>query len=171
MLDFDHTSQSIHSQHTFTYACVCWPTAFNALTLLAGQQEGHPACKKTEWWGAGMVVCSEWGADLHMAQLIPLPLTVSCFTRIQIGFAFLVPAYPVSPRQRAVKRVHMCVCVLTCWPGLFLGCLVCDLWTSRGLPERNFWDYRIINLHGPDAFYVSVCIGCIGVLQSFICED
>ena len=43
----------------------------------------HPACKKTEWWGAGMVICLERGAGLHTAQLMPLPLTVSCF---QIGF-------------------------------------------------------------------------------------
>ena len=39
-----------------------------------------------EWWGAGVVICLEWGADLHMAQLMPLPLTVSCFSEIQIGF-------------------------------------------------------------------------------------
>jgi len=38
------------------------------LTLLVGQQEGHPACKKTEWWGTGVVVCLEQGADLHIAQ-------------------------------------------------------------------------------------------------------
>ena len=60
------------------------------LTLLVGRQEGHPACKKTERWGAGMVICLERGADLHMAQLMPPPLTVSCFSKIQIGFAFLV---------------------------------------------------------------------------------
>ena len=47
--------------------------------LLVGRQEGHPACKKTEWWGAGMVICLERGADLHLAQLMPLPLTVSWF--------------------------------------------------------------------------------------------
>ena len=55
-----------------------------------------------------MVICLERGADLHMAQLMPLPLTVSCFSKIQIGFAFLVPADPDSPWQRAVKWV--CVC-------------------------------------------------------------
>jgi len=55
-----------------------------------------------------MVICQERGADLHMAQLMPLPLTVSCFSNIQIGFTFLVPAHPGSPGQRAVKRV--CVC-------------------------------------------------------------
>ena len=41
---------------------------------------------KTEWWDAGMVIFLERGADLHMAQLMPLPLTVSCFSKIQIGF-------------------------------------------------------------------------------------
>ena len=46
--------------------------AFSALTLLVGRQEGHPACKKTEWWDAGVVICLERGADLHMAQLMPL---------------------------------------------------------------------------------------------------
>jgi len=81
---------------------------FSALMLLAGQQEGHPAWKKTGWWGAGVVICLERGADLHMAQLMPLPLTVSCFSKIQISFTFLVPAHLGSPGQRAVKRV--CVC-------------------------------------------------------------
>ena len=57
-----------------------------------------------------MVICLERGADLHMAQLMPLPLTVSCFTKIQIGFTFLVPAHLVSPGKMAVKWV--CVCVL-----------------------------------------------------------
>jgi len=77
--------------------------AFSALTLLVGRQEGHPACKKTERWGVGTVICLELGADLHMAQLMPLPLSVSCFSEIQIGFTFLVPAHPGSPGKRAVK--------------------------------------------------------------------
>ena len=56
----------------------------SALMLLVGWQEGHPACKKLEWWGTGMVICLERDADLHMAQLMPLPLTVSCSSKIQI---------------------------------------------------------------------------------------
>jgi len=48
------------------------------LTLLVGRQEGHPACKNL----SGGV----------LAQLMPLLLTVSCSSKIQIGFAFLVPA-------------------------------------------------------------------------------
>ena len=83
-------------------------SSFSALTLLVGWQEGHPA---SEWWGAGVVVCLEQGADLHMAQLMPLPLTVSCFSKIRIGFTFLVPAHLGSPGKRAVKRVCVCVCV------------------------------------------------------------
>ena len=61
-----------------------------------------------------MVICLERGADLHMAQRIPLPLTVYCFSKIQIRFTFLVPAHPGSPRQTAVKRVCVCVCVCVC---------------------------------------------------------
>jgi len=61
--------------------------AFSALTLLVGRQEGIQPVK-TEWWGTGMVICLERDADLHMAQLMPVPLTVSCFSKIQIGFTF-----------------------------------------------------------------------------------
>jgi len=60
-----------------------------------------------------VVICLERDADLHLAQWMPLPLTVSCFSKIQIGFSFLIPAHPgspTSPGQRAVKRV--CVCVV-----------------------------------------------------------
>jgi len=79
--------------------------------LLVGRQEGHLACKKTEWWGAGVDIFLEQGANLHMAQLMPLPLTVSCYSKIQIAFTFLVPAHPGSPGQRAVKWVSVCVYV------------------------------------------------------------
>jgi len=68
-----------------------------------------------------MVIYLERVSDLHMAQLMPLPLTVSCFSKIQIGFTFLVPAHLVSPGKRAVKWVcvyiyyippdRMCKCV------------------------------------------------------------
>ena len=65
-----------------------------------------------------MVICLERGADLHMAQLMPLPLTVSCFRKIQIGFSFLVPAHSGSPGKRAVKgpraRARVRACVRAC---------------------------------------------------------
>jgi len=57
-----------------------------------------------------MVICLEQGADLHMAQLMPLPLAVSCFSKIQISFTFLVLAHPGSPLKKAVKSV--CVCIM-----------------------------------------------------------
>jgi len=50
-----------------------------------------------------MVICLERGADLHMAQLMPLPLTLSCSSKIQIGFTFLVLAYPGCPGKEAIK--------------------------------------------------------------------
>ena len=81
--------------------------AFSAVTLLVGRQEGHPACKKTEWWGAGVVICLELSSDLHVAQLMPLPLTVSCFSKIQIGLTFLVLAHLGSPRK---GPLNVCVC-------------------------------------------------------------
>ena len=81
--------------------------AFSALTLLVGQQEGHPACKKLSveelaWLSAwSKVQTCIWPSWCHCHSL-------SCFSKIQIGFDFLVPAHPGSPGQRAVKRV--CVC-------------------------------------------------------------
>jgi len=50
-----------------------------------------------------VVICLGQGAGLHMAQLIPLQLTVSCSSKIQIGFTFLVPAHPGCPGKEAVK--------------------------------------------------------------------
>ena len=61
-----------------------------------------------------MVICLERGADLHMAQLMLLPLTVACSTKIQIGFTFLVPAHLGSPGKRALKRVCVCIEPLPC---------------------------------------------------------
>ena len=55
-----------------------------------------------------MAICLEQGAGLHMAQLMPLPLTVSCFSKIQIGFTSLVPAHPGSPGKKG--SLNWCVC-------------------------------------------------------------
>jgi len=87
--------------------------AFSALTLLVGRQEGHLACKKLEWCGASVAICLERSADLHTTQLMPVPLTISSFSEIQIGFTFLVPAHPGSPGQRAVKWMGVCDICLT----------------------------------------------------------
>ena len=71
-----------------------------------------------------MVICLERSADLHTDQLMPLPLTVSCFSKIQIGFTFLVPAHPGSPGQRAVKCV--CVCTGIVMPSRYMTCNISD---------------------------------------------
>ena len=96
--------------------CEVWCTfsvtllsALSALTPLVGWQEGHPACKN--WVLGCWRGCLQRGADLHMAQLMPLLLNVSCFSKIPVGFTFLILAHPSSPRQRAVEWV--CVCVVS----------------------------------------------------------
>jgi len=69
-----------------------------------------------------MVICLEQDADLHMAQLMPLPLTVSCFSKIQIGFTFPIPAHLGSPGKEPLNGC-VCVCVLhyTCLTASFPG--------------------------------------------------
>jgi len=110
--------------NVFLHRCISPPPPMPSVLWhcwLGGRKGIRPV--KTEWWGACMVICLERCADLHMARLIPLPLTVSCFTKIQIGFTFLVPVHPDTPGHRGVKRV--CVCALgrrparRCrqWPG------------------------------------------------------
>jgi len=63
-----------------------------AFSALVGRQEGHPACKKQS---GGVLV---W---------------LTCFSKIQIGFTFLVPAHLDSPGKRAVKRVCVGVCCVS----------------------------------------------------------
>jgi len=67
-----------------------------------------------------VVICLKRDAKMHAAQLMPMPLTVSCFSKIQIVFTFLVPAHPGIPGQRAAKRVCVCVCVCVCF---VMGCV------------------------------------------------
>jgi len=81
--------------------------AFSALTLLAGLQEGHPACKKT---------------------------VVGCFSKIQIGFTFLVQAHPGSPGQRAIKRVCACVYAVR-----YNNHNNCSITTNVPLIRKNSW--------------------------------
>ena len=88
-------------------------------------------CKKTERWGAGVVICLEQGADVHMVQLMPLPLTVSCFSKIQIGFTFLVPTDPGSPGRRVVK-----------WSAIVQSCCVHPCEVVRQCPVLQFQSTR-----------------------------
>ena len=88
----------------FIFILVCKIFAFNALMLSVGRQEGHPACKKTEWWDSGMVICLRWGAyGLADATATLAPVNADWF--YQNGSAFLVPAYPGCPGKKAVERI------------------------------------------------------------------
>jgi len=78
---------------------------------------------KNKWWGAGMVICLERGADLHMAQLMPLPLTASSFSKIQMLLPFWYQLTRAVPDK-----------------GPLNGCMYVHLWTqlnSIGERERD----------------------------------
>jgi len=86
------------------YLGMCFYVAFAALTLMVRQQEGHLACENLS--GGVLVWLSVWDElQICMALLMPLPLTVFCFSKIQIGFTFLVLAYLGCPIQRAINWV------------------------------------------------------------------
>jgi len=89
-----------------------------------------------------MVIWLERGADLHMAQMMPLPLTVSCFSKIQIGFTFLVPAYPGGPGKRAIKRVCIFVCYL--YILIFMHCMEQVLTLLFSIHTASL--YRVVTL-------------------------
>ena len=108
--------------------------SFSALMLLDGRQERHPACNKVCWHGYLS------GATRRLVYG-PADSTVSCFSKIQISFTFLVPAHLGSPVKRAVK--WMCVCVSIC---LYVHVFVCsqpfsDWFASSGLPVYQFAIY------------------------------
>ena len=92
---------------------------------LGGKKDIRPA-KKTEWWGAGMVICLERGADLHMAQVMPLPLTVPCFSICRLALPFWYRLTWVVSDKRLLNGcvcvcVFVCVCVCVCvcvWVGV-----------------------------------------------------
>jgi len=78
---------------------------FDAVGWAAGRASG---LYKTEWWGTGMVICLEQGADLHMAQLMPLPLTVSL---APVKFRLVLPFwYQLTRVVREKGPLNVCVC-------------------------------------------------------------
>jgi len=85
-----------------------------------------------------MVICLERDADLHMAQLMRLPRTVSCFRKIQIGFTLLVPAHPGGPGQRAVKRMCVCVCVCVLKIVVIMVIIILTYHNDNGVTLQSF---------------------------------
>jgi len=127
-----------------------------------------------------MVICLEQGADLHITQLMPLPLTVSCFSKIQIGFAFLVPAHPGSPGKGAIKRVCVCVCVyhilcglcnmshvvlsICCWPDLSSksASAALALLSVDGTDRRTLNHFMILTVYCVYTVYCLQCFDTVG---------
>ena len=81
--------------------------AFSALTLLVGHQEEHPACQKTEWWGAGVVICLDWEYEMQMiciwSSWCHCHLIISCFIKIQIGLTFCCQLTQVVLEKRPLN--------------------------------------------------------------------
>jgi len=89
-----------------------------------------------------VVICLERDADLHTAQLMPLSLTVSCFSKIQIGFTFLVPAHLGSPRKGPLNG---CVCVSETGLQANTSNLIIDVTRKVGVcgsGSVKLWDVR-----------------------------
>ena len=128
--------------------CRCW---------LGGRKGIRPV--KTEWWGAGVDIYLERGANLHTTQLMPLPFTVSCFSKIQIGFTFLVPPHPGSPGQRALKRV----CVMTSRPHR----RVLPLVSHFEYIDHRAWDPGFYQIHGFFGPYTSLSETATGSVHPF----
>jgi len=108
--------------HSFSASSALFQFCSNMLQITKSDPENIynyfakpvPPVFRHKWWDAGMVICLERGANLHMAQLMLLPLTVSCFSKIQIGFTFLVPAHQGSPGKRVVCQTTALHFLLPC---------------------------------------------------------
>ena len=83
---------TVADRHLFALLYYHYHFAFSALTLLVGRQEGHPACKKTEWWDVGVVVWDEV-QTLNIAQQMPLLLTISCSSKSRLVLTCLVSPF------------------------------------------------------------------------------
>jgi len=116
---------SSHNHQVQTGSCLCdlglvckalyCLQCFDTVGWAAGRASG---LQKTEWWGTCMVICLERDADLHMAQLMPLPLNVSCFSKIQTG---LPSWYRLTQVVLDKGPLNGCVCVCACVQGTLLN--------------------------------------------------
>ena len=136
--------------------CVCGRLfglqCFDAVGWAAGRASG---LKKTEWWGAGVVICLERGADLHVAQLMPLPLTVSCFSKIQIGLHFWYRLARLVPKKGPLNGC-VCVCACACARACACACAcacVCGQLFSEYLPPESRCELQSASQGGADDAY------------------
>jgi len=149
-------------------------TDFSALTLLVGRQEEHPACKKIEWRGAGMVICLKWGSgadDLHMVQLMPMPPNYRLLHYNPDRFNLSGAGLLGLSRKKAVKQVSMMVFCHGCfelramavdWQGpslcynIFSFDFIQLLWTCVTNGEHNERKAKRVRR----AYHVYVCQVC-----------
>ena len=122
------STSTLHTAHTHTWQVCnshlqccqqCCLQCFDAVGWAAGRPSG--LYRVVRCW-RGYLSGARCRLAMHMAQLMPLPLNVFRFSKIQIGFTFLVPHHSGSPGQRAVKRVYVCVCVASGRPSYYSNC-------------------------------------------------
>jgi len=84
--------------------------------LMVGQQEGHPVCKKLSC-GTLVWLCLGQDADLHIDQLMPLPLTISCSSKSRSVLPFWCRLTWVALHK--IQRLYLVVCVIIISNGAF----------------------------------------------------
>ena len=149
--------------------CVCYSRAFSALLLLVGRQEGHPACKKLEWWCAGVVICLELGADLHMPSWCHRHSLSLAPVKSRLVLPFWYRLTRVVP-DRAPLNVCVCVCVSVCLCLCLSVCLsvcYCTIW-SYGCAAVNKVLMTLRACHmdrlRSQSFWLSACLcTCLSV--------
>ena len=101
---------------TTTTTTILWPFVRDYPSVLWCCLLGGRSIQPVKNWVVGCWRgCLGRRADLHMAQLMPLPLISSCSKKMQIGFTFLVPAYPGSPGQNPESCKTVVVVVVMVW--------------------------------------------------------
>jgi len=99
--------------------------AFSLMTLLVGPKEGHSACKKLSGGKlADVVMCLGQGANLHVAQLMPLPLTISCSSKSRLVLPSWCRLTWVVPDKIQEGCKMVCVCVRACMRACMCACLL-----------------------------------------------
>jgi len=133
--DIDWLVPSVHWNCLIVHCLQC----FDAV---GWRQEGHPACKKKQWWGAGMVICLERGADLHMAQLMLLLLTVSCFSNSRLVLPFWYRLTWVVP-DKGPFQTGVCVCCPAC-SSSYITPACCAAANADSATYHIIWSYHIV---------------------------
>ena len=128
-----------------------------------------PRSPSLRQWGAGVVICLERGANLHIAQLMPLLLTVSCFSKIQIGLPFWYRLTRVVP-EKGPLNICVCLCVCVCVYVCVCVCVCVCFCLEDCLDVLLLWLHGLSYGHGSIAFLgrSSVCL-CVQSRAVYVC--